>query len=174
MVHPSLEVVRVPGLTDPEPLHAALHGSDAAVSGIGPRSRKDITVASSATRAILAAMAATGVHRFVAVSAAPVGPIPEGEGFLTRRIMYPLIRTFLRDIYADLAVMEEDIRQSGTEWTVVRPPRLTDKPVSGNYRLAIEDNVPRGATISRADTAHAILTLLADPASINHAVGVAR
>jgi uncharacterized protein YbjT (DUF2867 family) len=171
---PGVEVVRVPGLADPEPLQAALHGSDAAISGIGPRSRKDVGVASGATRGILAALDAAGVRRFVAVSAVPVGPVPDGEGFLGRRVRYPLIKGLLRDIYADLAVMEEEIRRSGTEWTVIRPPRLIDRPVSGNYRLAIGANVPRGPVVSRADVAHAMLALLNDPAAVNQAVGIAR
>jgi hypothetical protein len=70
--------------------------------------------------------------------------------------------------------MEADIRRSGTEWTVVRPPRLTDKPVSGRYRLAFGANVPNGGFASRADVAHAMLALLADPRAIDQPVGIAR
>ena len=69
--HPSLEVFRVPGLTEAEPLLDAVDGSDAVISGVGPRGRKDGPVASGSTRSILAAMSAHGVRRFVAVSAAP-------------------------------------------------------------------------------------------------------
>jgi uncharacterized protein YbjT (DUF2867 family) len=98
LIHPALEVVAVPGLTDPEMLRPALEGSDAAISGVGPRGRKDGPVASSATRGILRAMEATGVRRFVAVSAVPVGPVPEGESFVNRRIVLPLINAFARDV----------------------------------------------------------------------------
>ncbi|MFD0598390.1 NAD(P)-dependent oxidoreductase [Catellatospora coxensis] len=78
--HPALEVATVPGLTDPDPLLPAVKGSDAVLSGVGSRGRKAGTIASDATRGILGAMAATGVRRFVAVSAAPVGPPAEGRG----------------------------------------------------------------------------------------------
>src|SRR5262245_40295469 len=78
--HPNLDIIRVPTLTDPEPIWPALVGSDAALSGVGPRHRRDVTVASTATRGILAALKEAGVPHFVAVSAAPVGPTPEGEG----------------------------------------------------------------------------------------------
>ncbi len=61
--HPALEVATVAGLTDPEVLRPALEGSDAAISGVGPRGRKDGPVASSATRGILRAMEASGVRR---------------------------------------------------------------------------------------------------------------
>lgn len=171
---PGLHVVTVPGLTEPGPLEPALRGSDAALSGVGPRSLKQAGVATAATRGILGALEATGVRRFVAVSAMPVGPVPDGEGFLGRRIAYPLVRRLLRKVYDDLEAMEADIRRSGTEWTVVRPPRLTDKPVSGRYRLAFGANVPNGGFASRADVAHAMLALLDDPRAVGVPVGIAR
>jgi hypothetical protein len=98
--------------------------------GVGPRGRKDGPVASSATRGILRAMEASGVRRFVAVSAVPVGPVPKGESFVNRRILLPFIKAFARDVYVDLAEMEDEIRRSATEWTIVRPPKLTKAVVN--------------------------------------------
>jgi len=171
--HPFLSVVRVPTLTDPEPMWPALVDSDAALSGVGPRRRSDVAVASTATRGILAAVKAAGVPHFVAVSAAPVGPTPQGEGFLNRYLFMPFIKALLKETYADLAEMEREIMHSGLEWTVVRPPRLTDKPLTGEYRIAIGGNVPRGAVIGRANVAHLMLASLTDPAMTNRAVGIA-
>jgi uncharacterized protein YbjT (DUF2867 family) len=171
--HPALEVVTVPGLTDPGVLRAVVDGSDAAISGVGPRGRKDGPVASTTTRAMLSALEASGVRRFVAVSAVPVGPVPEGESFLNRRLLLPFISRLLRELYADLAVMEGEIRRSDTDLTVVRPPKLTDKPLTGKYRIVVGGNVPRGYAISRADTAHAMLSLVDDPATFGQPVGVA-
>jgi putative NADH-flavin reductase len=171
--HPALEVATVPGLTDPEALRPVLEASDAALSGVGPRGRKHGPVASSTTRGILRAMEASGVRRFVAVSAVPVGPVPEGESWLNRRIILPLISAFARDVYADLAEMEDEIRRSTTEWTIVRPPKLVNKPLTGTYRTCVGGNVPRGYTISRTDVAHAMLAALDDPATLRQPVGVA-
>ena len=171
--HPALEVATVPGLTDPEVLRPALEGGDAAISGVGPRGRKDGPVASSATRGILRAMEASGVQRLVAVSAVPVGPVPAGESFVNRRILLPFISVFAREVYADLAAMEDEMRRSATEWTVVRPPKLNNKPLTGTYRTAVGANVPRGYSISRADVAHAMLAMLDDPATVRQAVGIA-
>jgi putative NADH-flavin reductase len=171
--HPQLEVVTVPGLTDPEVLRPVLEGGDAVISGVGARGRKDGPVASSTVRGILRAMEASGVRRFVAVSAVPVGPVPEGESFLNRRIVLPFISALLRDVYADLAEMEDEIRRSVTEWTVVRPPKLVNKPLTGEYRTVVGGNVPRGYSISRADTAHAMLATMDDPATLRQVVGVA-
>jgi putative NADH-flavin reductase len=171
--HPALEVATVPDLTDADQLHAALEGSDIAISGVGPRGRKDGPVASSTTRGILHAMDASGVRRFVAVSAVPVGSVPEGESFLNRRILLPFISAVARDVYVDLAEMEDEIRRSATEWTIVRPPRLVNKPLTGEYRTDIGANVPRGYAISRADVAHLMLAVLDNPATVRQAIGIA-
>jgi uncharacterized protein YbjT (DUF2867 family) len=171
--HPALKVATVPGLTDPEVLRPVLEASDAAISGVGPRGRKDGPVASSTTRGILRAMEASGVRRFVAVSAVPVGPVPEGESFVNRWILLPFISAFARDVYVDLAEMEDEIRRSTTEWTIVRPPKLVNKPLTGKYRTIVGGNVPRGYTISRADVAHLMLRVLEQPETIKQTIGIA-
>ncbi|MFG1628612.1 NAD(P)-dependent oxidoreductase [Kribbella sp. NPDC049227] len=171
--HSSLEVVRMPGLDEAGPLRDAVDGSEAVVSGVGPRGRKSGAVASSSTRSMLAAMAAARVRRFVAVSAAPLGPMPPDESFLNRRVVHPMINAFAADVYADLRVMEADIMSSGTDWTIVRPPKLNNKPLTGTYRTAVGASVSRGYFISRADVAHLMLAVLDDPATINQPVGVA-
>jgi len=167
--HPSLAVVTAPDLAT----LAALDPCDAVLSGVGPRGRKDGPVASTATRGILRAMRDAGIRRIVAVSAAPVGPVSDDETFLNRRLLLPFISAVLRDVYADLAAMEEALRSSGAEWTTVRPPKLVDKPVTGRYRRVVGGNPRGGYSISRADTAHAMLAALDDPATIGQAVGVA-
>ncbi|GAA4198368.1 SDR family oxidoreductase [Streptosporangium oxazolinicum] len=162
-------------LADPESLRPAMEGRDAVISGIGPRSRKLARdgVVAPAARSVLSVMEVCGVRRFVAVSAAPVGPSPQGDPFLDRRIVTPLVRWALRDVYTDLRAMEKIVWGSGTDWTVMRPPRLLDRPLTGRYRLAIGGNVPGGHTIARSDLAHAILALLDNPATVGQVVGVA-
>ena len=173
LVDPSLEVVRVAGLTDAGPLFDAVDGSDAVISGVGPRGRKDGPVASGSTRSILAAMSQAGVRRFVAVSAAPLGPVPPDESFLNRRVILPMINAFAADVYADLRVMEADILNSATDWTIVRPPKLTSKNLTGTYRTVIGGTVSRGYSVSRADVAHLMLAAVGNPAMVNQPVGVA-
>lgn len=170
----ALEVVVVPGLDDPEILRPALDGSDAVISGVGARRYSDAGIAAPMTRVILRAIEASGVRRFAAVSAVPVGPVPDGERWINRRILMPLVGRLLRPVYVDLAEMERDIQRSATDWTVVRPPKLDDKPLTGTYRMVVGGNVPNGWSISRADVAHAMLALLDNPATVKQAVGVAR
>ncbi|WP_427890266.1 NAD(P)-dependent oxidoreductase [Kribbella sp. GL6] len=169
--HPSLEVVRVPGLDAAAPLREAIDGSTAVISGVGARGRKDGPVASRSTKSILAAMDAVGVRRFVAVSAAPLGPTP-GD-FLNKRVVWPLINAFAAEVYADLRVMEADIMGSAAEWTIVRPPKLNGKPFTGHYRTEAGGTVSRGYLISRADVADLMLKSLSDPALVRRPVGVA-
>jgi uncharacterized protein YbjT (DUF2867 family) len=171
--HPSLEVVKVTGLTRSEDLRQAVDGAEAVISGVGPRGRKDGPVTSTSTRAIVAAMKEAGVRRYVGVSAAPVGPIPPGDSFLNRRLIHPFFGWFLQETYADLALMEEELAASGVEWTVLRPPKLVSKPVTGVYRTALDANLARGLSVSREDTAHCMLAALEDPGTIGHALGIA-
>jgi hypothetical protein len=87
--------------------------------------------------------------------------------------LLPFINAFARDIYVDLAEMEDEIRRSATEWTIVRPPKLTNKPLAGKYRTIVGGSVPRGYTISRADVAHLMLRVLEQSETIKQAVGIA-
>lgn len=171
---PSLTVVRVAGLDDPELLVPALEGSDAAVSGVGPRNRKDVTVASESTRSIISALHTAGVRRFVAVSAWPVGPVPVGENFAGRYVLYPMINTLLKGVYADLAVMEKELKVSGLDWTVLWPPRLDNGPLTRTYRMTIGANVRNARIVSRADVAHCMLAALSNPDAVRQPIGIGR
>jgi uncharacterized protein YbjT (DUF2867 family) len=53
-----------------------------------------------------------------------------------RHLFSGVVRAAFRRHYAELALMEDLLRDSGLDWTVVRPPQLTDKPLSGSYRTA--------------------------------------
>jgi putative NADH-flavin reductase len=169
---------------DPAALQSAVGGADAVLSGLGPRSASDAGIASKGTRAIVQAMRATHVRRIVAVSAAPIGTVPSpgrpdppkhdpGDGFVMRNLLSPLTKAALRKHYADLALMEDILRDSGLDWTVVRPPRLTNKPLTGTYRTTYGQNLRRGLLVSRADVAHLMLRVLDQPDTIMQAIGVA-
>jgi len=169
---------------DPAALESAVKGADAVLSGLGPRSASEAGIAWQGTRAIVQAMKATEVRRIVAVSAAPIGTVPSpgrpkppkhdpGDGFFMRNLFGPLIKAALRKHYADLALMEDILRDSGLDWTVVRPPRLTDGPVTGTYRTAYGQNLRRGLFVSRADVAHLMLRVLEQPKTLGEAIGIA-
>jgi putative NADH-flavin reductase len=168
--HERLSVVRGDVL-DPATLAPAMAGQDAVISSIGVTSRGPTTLYSDGMRHIIQAMRATGVRRLVAVSAWPLSS-DDGDTLPARLLLKPLIWALLRPVYTDMARMEDEIRQSGLDWTIVRPPRLTDKPPTGRYRTALNRSVRRGYLIARADLAGAILTLLDDPTAIRAAIGI--
>jgi hypothetical protein len=75
-----------------------------------------------------------------------------GGGLVTRHLLMPLLLATLREVYADLALMEDAPRHSALDWTVVRPPRLADRPLTGSYRTALGRNLRHGLLVSRAGT----------------------
>jgi len=184
----SLKEVRmvVVDLVNPDlaTLQSAIMGADAVLSGLGARSAADTGVVAGGTQAIVEAMSAVGVKRISVVSAAPIGTVPSpgrphppkydpGDGFFMRQLLAPLTKAAFRKRYADLARMEDVLRESCTDWTIVRPPRLTDGPLTGTYRIANGQNLRRGLSISRADVAHFMLRALGQPETIRQVIGVA-
>jgi uncharacterized protein YbjT (DUF2867 family) len=69
--------------------------------------------------------------------------------------------------------MEDIIEGSGLDWTIVRPPKLTDKPLTGAYRTAYGQNLRGGWSVSRADVADYTLRTLEQPQTIKQIIGVA-
>jgi nucleoside-diphosphate-sugar epimerase len=130
-------------------------------------------VASTVTASIIAAMQSAGVRRLITVSAAPVGDMPADEGLFGRLILYPMARTLLKPVFSDLATMEREMFSSGLDATAIRPPRLTNGPLTRRYRQRIGGSVPSGTVISRADTADAMVTALDNKTTIGQPVGVA-
>lgn len=196
--HDVTAVVRNPGklsrqvraittdLTAPDPaaLESAVAGADAVLSGLGPHSNADAGIAAQGMAAIVAAMHATGVRRIVAVSAAPVSTVPTrsnpsppehdpGDGFFMRHVLSHIANARLGKVFADLAQMEDILARSGLDWTVVRPPQLTGKPLTGTYRTAYGQNLKGGLSVPRADVAHFMLAVLGQPGTIHQAIGIA-
>lgn len=167
-----LDVVTVARVTDAEALRPLVEARDAVLSGLGATSRTSGGIAEASTRAIVRAMEATGTRRVITISAAPVGPAPEGEPFLGRRVLFPLIQAVLKDVYADLAAAEDELRRSALDWTAVRPGNLANRPFTGRYRKAIGANVPGAGTLGRADLAAAMLDCVGDEATVKQLVGL--
>lgn len=158
---------------DPPSLEATVDGADAVVSALGwPGGREPTTVYSTGVANILDAMRRAGVRRFIGVSALPVTPRTE-VGVVERLVVYPLLYRFFGAGYADMKRMEQLLRGSDVDWTVVRPPMLTNGPATGRYRTAINHHLRGGRTISRADLAAGMLHLLDDPHAVRATVGVA-
>jgi putative NADH-flavin reductase len=157
---------------DPASITDAIAGADAVISAVGPRGTGPTTVIQDSVRSIIAAMDKTGTCRLLQVSGSVVAD--DGESPYMRYLLKPLARrTFLRHVCADMRHGEEQIRCSDLDWTIIRPPSLTSKPAQGTYRTAVDRNLPHGFTISRADLAAWMLTLIDDPAAVHKHLSIA-
>ncbi|CAM3295204.1 NAD(P)-dependent oxidoreductase [Occultella aeris] len=158
--------------TDATALAEAMTGADAVAFCIGPVEKTDVGVMEKAAIATVRAMRIAGVDRLALITAS--GPFNEGDGPLTRYLAKPIVQRVLRDQFADMVATEAVIRDSGLDWTIVRPPMLTDGRGCAGYRERREGNVRGGIRIARADLARAMVDLLEDPTTVGRSVSVAR
>lgn len=170
--HDHLRIVRG-DVRDYASVGQAVAGQDAVISCIGStRGQKPVTIYSTGTDNILRAMRAHGVQRFLCISANPL-VVGNGDLLLDRVVLKPIVRQIFKESYADLRRMEAEVHRSGLDWTIMRPPRLLNRPPTGRYRVAYDRNLPAGRSIARADLAGALLRMLDDSKAIHAAVTVA-
>jgi nucleoside-diphosphate-sugar epimerase len=143
---------------------AALAGivaeSDAVVSTLGvPFTREPVETYSVGTANVVAAMRGTGVRRLVVVSSAGAFPAPGRTGApFALRLFEPVItKTIGKTVYDDIRRMEVIVRDSGLDWTIVRPSGLFDLPHVTEYVAGEVD--PLGAFTSRGDLADYLVAL---------------
>jgi nucleoside-diphosphate-sugar epimerase len=136
--------------------------SDAVVSTLGvPFTREPVETYSVGTANIVAAMRGTGVRRLVVVSSAGAFPAPGRTGApFALRLFEPVItKTIGKTVYDDIRRMEVIVRDSGLDWTIVRPSGLFDLPHVTGYVAGQVD--PVGAFTSRGDLADYLVALSA-------------
>ena len=105
-------------------------------------------------------MARRGVKRIVTLSGGgPAAPL-DRPGPADRIIKF-LLKTLAGQVLADAEQHLRVLEASGLEWTVVRGPRLTEKPGTGTYRVGWV-GVDASTQISRDDLADFILTQIQD------------
>jgi putative NADH-flavin reductase len=169
--HPWLGVVTA-DIMDPASILPAVTGADAVLTAAGPRGSGPTTVITDSVRSIAAAMDKAGTRRLLALSGSIVAD--EGEGIFLRYVLKPVARrTFLRYVCADMRQAEAEVAATDLDWTIMRPPALTDGPATGKYRTAIDRGLARGIRVARADLAACMLSLIGDEAAVRRHVAVA-
>jgi putative NADH-flavin reductase len=161
---PHLDVVAA-DVTDPDGVGRVLSGPQAVISTFGvPYSKNEITVYSQGIANITRAMTIHGVERLVCVSSTTVATEEApGESLFWRKVVIPVLRnTVGRTLYDDMTRMEDIVRSSGLDWTVVRPAGLFDAAEpTADYDVA-----PRrltGRFTSRADLADTLVREATEP-----------
>ena len=123
---------------------------DAVIYALGAGNVRHTTLFSDSTRVLLAAMTRHTVRRLICVTGVGAGETKGHGGFLYDRILYPL---FTKGIYADKDTQEGLIRESQTDWTIVRPaPFRKDRP-SGPLRVVTDVDAITLRRISRLEVA---------------------
>ncbi len=150
--------------TDKTALLNALEGVDAVIVTLGAAPSASTTISgtrlfSTATRALVDTMKETGVRRLVAVTGIGAGESRGHGGLLYDWVIFPLV---LKRVYDDKDVQEQIIRQSGLDWTIVRPGLLTNGPATGQYRALLDPSEWRAGQISRADVADFLVREVAE------------
>lgn len=156
-------------MRDPQSVAQALQGQDAAFSTLGtghvlfPNRLMERSMAN-----LVPAMERAGVKRFVLMSAFGVGETARTSPLLPRFVY----ATLLSGVFADKERGEALLRKSSLDWTIVYPTRLTDGPLTGNYRAGERVELFGMPAISRADVAHFMLSQLASTAYVRRGVVV--
>jgi putative NADH-flavin reductase len=111
-----------------------------------------------------------GIQRLICQSSLGVGDSRANLPFFTK---YTIVSVFLRHAFADHERQEAIVKQSSLDWTIVRPPHLTDGPRTGVYRHGFPTTDTRiKGKISRADVADFMLNQLTEDTYLHQTPGV--
>jgi putative NADH-flavin reductase len=171
LTHPRLEIVKG-DIMQTGSLEKFLTDKDIVISAIGKTSFKKTNLYSQGNKNLLSAMKNARIRRvfFISASGLEVNP---SHSFMVRFATKYILQKLLINMYADLERMEKIIKESQLDWTIMRPPQLTDIPATGKYRFSIDKFLENGLKISRADLAHFMLHNIANESIYRKTVEVA-
>ena len=139
--------VVVGSLLDRADVAHAIAGADAVICVFGPRPASPEVFCAEATRNIIEAMRAHGMCRLICQTGAMISDYPHLSWFMRMmRSSYQKQQPALAD---DRAEQERVVVASGLDWTVVKPPRLTNGPLRGRARSGESLKVGALSSISR-------------------------
>jgi putative NADH-flavin reductase len=155
---PRLRVAGADAL-DAAAVDGVVAGHDRVISTLGvPYSREPVTDFSRSAGNIVAAMGRHGLRRLVCVTSIGVHTeLPREEKFLFRKVVGPILAAMGRTLYEDLRRMEEIVRATDLDWTIVRPSGLFDATTVSGYRVAVAPQRSPGMFTSRIDLADVLL-----------------
>jgi len=152
---------------DPESIANAVRDQDVVICALGSRDLKKTTIRSTGTTNIIKTMQQHNVQRLLVVTS-----MGTGDSWDTLSLMNKLFyATLLKSSREDHEGQEAAIKESGLDWTIVRPSGLTNEPRTGVYDVG--ENIPgKTSRIARADVADLIIKELEQNALIHKAVTI--
>lgn len=147
-------------LSDAESVTKVIAGADAVLSVLGPTNNEPTFEISRGTQTILDAMRQHGVRRLIISAGAGVGD-PGDAPKLFNKLINVLLKLVSRNVYEDMLKTVTLVRVSDLDWTVVRVPRLTGDPATGQIKTGMVGK-GTGVNLSRADMASFMLQQVDD------------
>lgn len=144
-------------VTEPETLDRAIAGHDAVVFAVGSQGEAVEAVDRDGAINLCDATKRAGIGRFVVLSSMGAGHPEDAEQ----------IQDYMRAKHE----ADEYVMQSGLDWTILRPGKLTDEPAKGQIRTKarFDREDAEGLEISRADVAGVIVASLVEPKTVGKA-----
>jgi putative NADH-flavin reductase len=136
-----------PDVTDASALIRALPDAGVVISALGGADRGPTTVCTDGARSAVTAMKTAGVTRLIVVSAHGVRETHDKS--LYSRAVWANVADRMRD----KETMEQLVTGSGLSWTIVRPPKLSDRDAAGRYTAGTDLPIRLWSSIGRADLA---------------------
>ena len=168
LAYANLQTVRGDVL-DRTVVESAVTDHEAVLCAIGAGAERT-ALREDGTRNIVEAMEKTDVQRLICLSSLGVGDSRANLPFFTK---YIIVSVFLRHAFADHERQEAIVRGSTLDWTIVRPPHLTDGPRTGSYRHGFPTTDTQiKSKISRADVADFMVKQLTDVTYLHRTPGV--
>jgi putative NADH-flavin reductase len=169
LAHANLRLVRG-DLSNTAAVTKAIAGQRAVISTLGvgtPLTHDQVVI--DGVRTIAREAQHASVERLLYMSFIGVRDSRDAAGFLLKR----LASTLLREEVTDHEMKEAAIIESFVDWTIVRPPKLTNGRLTGSYRVGerIRARSPL-PLMSRADVADFMLQQLTDTAFIRRVVRI--
>lgn len=169
-------VLQIKGdVRDPDVVLRAMQGSDAVLSALGSRSLGKSDLLDCASANILAGMKAGAVRRIIVLGAAGAGEAAGKYASAMQKVLLGFLRsTLLKYPFLDQEAQEHRLWASDANYTIVRPPRLTNSPRTGQYRIEADGLPQHAKSIARADVAQFMLRQLEDERFVRRGVYIAR
>ena len=172
MSHEHLTIVQGE-LADTAAIERAVSGADAVISVLGPRPREDINSKplTQGMQNILVAMQKTNVRRLI-ISSTPSASDPNDLPDFKFKVLVAIVKSAMRPAYEEIVNVARIVRESDTDWTIVRVSLLNNNPGSGRIRAGYLGKKQVGTNISRADLAAFMLRQVEDTTYLRQAPAI--
>lgn len=160
-VHNNLDVI-VGDILKPETYRDVIAKQDVVVSAIGSANLKPTNLFSHGISQLIELMNQFERKKIFCISASGIVVNPN-HNFILRFATKYILQKIFNNPYNDIWKMEAILQNSSDiDYTIIRPPRLTNKKAKGNYRFAINTYLEKSFSITRADLAKFIVSNLAN------------